>query len=211
MSADIIFRFVSYFSAGSVLIPLLFSIKLRKFSLQEMVLLAYILLSAITEAISLYLVKIAHISNEQIFHGFRVLEVLLLVYLYLFEFNWNRLMVYWPIAILLTRAIIIFLFPEIDRMIFGVIAQSILIGLSIYWYYKVFERLDVSSLTDHPFFWYNTAILFYFGVTFLLGIFENFIREAPELISRFLWCIQLIANIGLNILIAMGLWKTNRK
>ena len=208
MSPYDIFRYLSYISALSVLIPISVFAGIRRLTVQYRILLSYLVLSALADGISYYIVSVLHTGNALIFHGFRIVEVLLLSAFYFEEYKWGKTWCVLFLCIIASIRLALWSFiPEDDNFIFNILSKTLLTGFGIYYFLRLFDRLDVPNLFQHAFFWINCAILFYFGVTLLIGIFEIFIKEISGVIGRFLWAIQLLCNTFFYFILAVGLWK----
>lgn len=86
------------------------------------------------------------------------------------------------------------------------ILSTLVIVLSVYYFYELFIKLEIPYLTKHYFFWVNSAFLIYFASTFFLTVFENFLIQPGVELDLVLWPIQHAATIIFNLIIAKGIW-----
>lgn len=86
----------------------------------------------------------------------------------------------------------------------------IFIFLSLSFFVIRLETIKTRNEIFDYLFWINCAILLYFGSTFILNLFENYIRYDNPQIFVFTWVIQLFATILFNLLIAKGIWTLKK-
>ena len=76
-----------------------------------------------------------------------------------------------------------------------------------------FFRMNVIQSRDEIFdylFWVNSAVLLYFGSTFILTLFEDMIINIPQEIYNSIWIIQLIASLAFVFMISKGIWTARK-
>lgn len=83
---------------------------------------------------------------------------------------------------------------------------ALTIFVSIYYFYETFTEMKIKSLVNHPFFWTNTALLFYVGGGFVFQFFLNAMNKIVPHISDSLWPINNISTIIFNLLILRAIW-----
>jgi hypothetical protein len=86
----------------------------------------------------------------------------------------------------------------------------IIMALALFYFFRIFVNMSIPRLTEHYFFWLNSAFLIYFPSTFLISLFEDIIRNSPHYQIRYLWIIRLFVNIIFNILLTVGICKVKR-
>jgi hypothetical protein len=211
MAADRVLDVLSAVSLLSILVPLFLYFRVSVFNAQLRILLAYLLLSLVVELGSLWIILVLHTQNLHLLRAYSVIELLLLAYLYIYELRYQKLRILWPAGLLVFRFLLHFLLPEHEIRFFGLFSCLLMISLSCIYFYRILDTLEVPVLTRHYFFWINTAVLFYFGGTIFISVFENFIMSASIAVGSMLWIIQLICNIVFHLLLGMGIWKWNLK
>jgi hypothetical protein len=110
-------------------------------------------------------------------------------------------------VILLLAGTLVFLDARLNGVLSGV-RYLIIGGLAVLYFQSVFRQLEIPFLPDHYFFWINSALLFYFGTTLFITLFEDVLRYSWQTTYYMLWPIQLISNTLRNIILSVGLWKT---
>lgn len=89
------------------------------------------------------------------------------------------------------------------------LSLSILL-LSLIFFFRRMETITSRNEIFDYLFWFNSALLFFFGTTIIITLFESYIRfDSPE-IFIFIWPIQLCANILFNLLLLRGLWAMKK-
>lgn len=91
-----------------------------------------------------------------------------------------------------------------------IVEASLIIILSLFFFFKVFTDLEIPRLTDYPFFWVNSAFLIYFGTSFFIFLFNHVIKDFDETIIYFLAGIHHIINITYNILLTVAICKVKK-
>lgn len=82
--------------------------------------------------------------------------------------------------------------------------------LSLIFFFRRMETITSRNEIFDYLFWFNSALLFFYGTTIIITLFESYIRfESPE-IFIFIWPIQLCANILFNLLLVRGLWAMKK-
>lgn len=197
-------------SSLSVLIPIIFSlIRYSAFNNQLKALFIYLIVNLINEIICFVLFS-NKLSTVLSFEIFEIAEGLIILYIYGQQFKLTtKHILIWQSS-LLGLFIVIYLIPGIPSNLGSASVAIVMCILGVVYFYNIFNEMQIPLLSNHYFFWINTAFLFYFGSTFLLSLFENFIRTGTETTAIFLWSIQLISNIIHNFLLSVGIWKTQK-
>jgi len=204
------FEALIYLSIISVLIPTLVLFYKRGFDRERILLLTYLISGLITEVVSLYFVKVMHVSNGAVFHAFTIIEISLVGTVYLYEFGIAQKHLFLGL-IVLVRLLCLPLPDLLETQIFAIISSVVLLTASVYYFYGIFDRLDIPILTQHWFFYINSAVIFYFGISFVYWTFFNQIQTSPIVVYKFLWSIKLCSNIIYHLILAKGLWIVPRR
>ncbi len=210
MSAKDIYIYFSHLSSLSVLIPIIISlIKLSAFNKQLKALFIYLLLNLSNDVIG-YVLFINNTSTTFSFEIFTILQGFIVVYIYSNQFKFShRTMLSIQLLMLCLFLFIHFISPTSSDFS-NAFVDLIICFFGVRYFTQIFINLQVPVLTNYYFFWINTALLFYFGTTFLFSLFENFIRSGDETLAFFTWSIQLISNITHNFLLSIGIWKIKK-
>lgn len=217
MNIDIIYTALFYLSFASLLIPLAFGIlKFKTLNLAFRVLFFYLLISAITEALS-YLLTNRHLDAYfAVQNTFVLVEFLLLAIIYYLEFTSKlirRIILFTSIIYLGITLKVLFESNNylVDQSILSVIEASIMMVFAVYFFYKIQAEMIIPRLTNHPPFWINCAILIYFASAIILFIFDDYIIKCSLVEFQKLWSLHLISNIAYNVLFAIAIWKTRKR
>lgn len=203
---------LTYVSILSILTPILFSLlQHRALNLTLRALFLLVIIGFLTEVICLVL-AMKRIPSTNIFMLYTLIEGILLIFIYRHEesqIKWKKV-----ISIILALYILIFvltLFGNFSHEINSTIEAVILLFLSLKAYLSFLNNTLDSLITDHYFFWFNSAVFLYFGTSFFLVMFENSIRFSDPRISYLTWSIHLVSNIIFNTLLGIGIWKAKTK
>ncbi len=210
------YRVLTYISFISILIPLISGI-LKFTNLNRMLRLvfAYIIIGVITEIFS-YILAGEYLEYYHVLQNtFVVLEYLLFAYIYFIEFNnkYLRGILIFLSLIFISVSIKIFLFSENNQPANfpSVIEAWILISFSTYFFYKIQSEMKITRLKGYPFFWFNCAILLYFASSFIVFLFDDYLRNCKKEEFQEIWSLHLVGNILFNSLLAIGIWKAKHK
>ena len=206
MTFNQVFTFFTYSSALSVLIPLGLFLKPGVFFKNKLLFL-YLLLSLVADSYSYYLIKVLNQNNISLYAIFTCIELFLLGAIYFNQLLWRKLLPYWCLLGLLSVIMVGIFRSDTLLQVVSVASSVLLIGLSTFYFFKVFDEAVIPILTDFPFFWINSGILIGFGTSIFITIFLNLMLELPLFMTQFLWLIQLISNILMNFCFAIALWK----
>ena len=197
----------------SVTIPLVFALtRFKTLNLTLRVLFIFLIISAVTEFLSFFLLD----KNSDIIFAvqniYTFLEYVFLVCIYFLEYTsktMRKIILYFSFAYLIGTIVILFLlnrFTELNDVLNG-INSFVMIALSVYFFYKIQSELNIPSLNQYPFFWFNCAILIYFGTSLILFLCGDYLDKCDIKEFQVLWSLHFIGNIIYNILFAIGLWK----
>jgi len=82
--------------------------------------------------------------------------------------------------------------------------------LSLYFLYKEIKERSVPRLNEYYFFWLNSAILVYFGISFFVFLFSVLLEKSDLKIYNFFKAFSLMVNITYNILLTVSIWKIRK-
>ena len=171
-------------------------------------------LSLITD-VTCYVFAINGIGIDLIIQIYTVAIFILILELYKFEINTKALrkVLSWLALSFIGVALY---FPLFENGIYQinpephVILSIIVVFLSSYYLYDIFIKLEIPRITDHYFFWINSAFLIYFGSTFFIVSFEQVLVQSDSKLDLMLWPIQHVSAIIFNLIIAKGIWTMKR-
>lgn len=92
------------------------------------------------------------------------------------------------------------------------IETVIVIVLSITYFFRLINNVQIPKLTDYYLFWLNTSFLIYFCGSLFIFIFETFILYNHDKNVRNLWILHNIFNIVYNVLLAKSVftWRKTK-
>ena len=204
-----LYFYFTLISAASVIVPITFSlIKLSAFNKQLKALFIYLLLSLINDSIcfAMFLMNQETLIPIEIYS---TLQCFLIFYIFSKEFKLSTPIITIAQLIMFCLFGLTFIIPNLKFEIIEGAESFLICSLAFYFFYKVFKKLLIPVLTEYYFFWVNTAFLFYFGTTFILVLFDFYIRNSGN-IGVLLWSIQLMTNIIHNFLLTIGIWKVQK-
>jgi len=213
----ILFDILVFLSISSVLIPIFFSIKYyRAFNLELKALFLLLLISFLCDVISL-IFAFNGIHNAIIMNLFSLFHGILAVFIiYKSLFTGSQIVkkVYLAIYYLITAISIISLFKH-DSFENSDLATNLLFGIFIiigclFFYYFLLKEMVVESLRKYYFFWIITAFFLSKCLSLFISISEDYITDVNNG-AYFLWVIQMISNIGFNLLAAIGICQIKHK
>ncbi|MFT5777745.1 MAG: hypothetical protein ACI837_000693 [Crocinitomicaceae bacterium] len=171
-----------------------------------------VILEVVTEYICGYL-SLNYINNQIVIHLYTVIFTTLIFFLY------RKLIKSRPILYVGLGLLIIFYITAGSEFIANyngpnTYAYSTLSLISIFFsvalFFQMINDLNIDSFRSNGYFWINSAILFYFGTTFCLTLFESYVHlEHPDLLMQ-IWPIQLLSNIIFYFMLSRGIWLINR-
>jgi len=208
---------LSYISSFSVLVPAAVSIikwkslnhVLRLFSL-------YLVITALKESVCVYLALQSR-HNVQVYNVAAILEYLIYFYLFYTEFTEKAFkratMAMLAAVCVVYLADIIFINGIKGNNVYtsSIGAISITV-LSLVYFYQLMIKTEHTSLTSVPMFWISTGLIFYYAGTTVLYGFADHYEALPAEQRAFLWRINSVLNIMLNVLFTIAiLCKPSKK
>lgn len=205
-----------YFSIFIQFLPFFFLIFIKNKVLQKIkrTLLFLCFIYIITDFLSLLLAPI-YKNNNPIYHIYTLTTGLLILYFYKSLFTNKKTILLLNCSMLFFSTISLFLFFYNDGYRFNNTFSNILISVfiisfSIYYFYTLFVKMNIKNLLNYPQFWIVSAFLIFFGTTFYLSLFEDFVRSYNYNLLNYIWPIHLTSTIIFNLLLSKGIW-TMRK
>lgn len=188
--------------------------KYKTFDSVLKVLFLYLIICAFTEATS-YLLAINKTHNYFVRHTFTFLEFTFITIIYYIHFTEKKIRNFIGISyfiFLILCLVILGLkrgYNQPDNLLSSYEA-AIFIYLSLYFLYKEINEQVVPRLNEYYFFWLNSAILVYFGISLFLFLFGVLIEKSDLVVYNFFKAFSLMINITYNILLAISLWKIKK-
>jgi hypothetical protein len=112
------------------------------------------------------------------------------------------LLVYWTI-ISLTNGIFY------SNTIGMIMTSLIPFVLSLLTFYSIAKESRYADLLSEPVYWVTSSILIHFGLGLVALVSLEFLSSDEKLLAA-IWPLVLISNIIHNIIISIGIWKTNQ-
>lgn len=201
------YHILIYLSTTSVLVPFYYSIRRYKaFNQPLKALFLYLVISLLTEVVS-NAFSYYNVRTNLPFQLFTVFEYFSIIYIYYKELKLVKNYFILSLSVFFTIVAFIKFSPIQSNDIVASTEALIIVGLAVYYFYKVSGDVSIQHVTENYFFWINTGFLFYFGIAFFIFLFDNYIRHSDELTGIYLLTIHLFANIIYNILLTIGIWK----
>jgi hypothetical protein len=198
-----------------VLVPIVAcALRYKAFDNVLKVLFFYLIICAITEAVS-YLLAINKIHNYFVRHLFTFLECTLITTIYFLHFQTNTIRNFikgfYFVFFSLSLVIMVFNggYSGPDNILSSYEA-CLFIGLPLYFLYKEINDRSVPRLNEYYFFWLNSAILIYFGISFFLFLFGVFIEKTDSNVYNYFRGVSLSVNVIYNTLLAVSVWKIKK-
>lgn len=176
----------------------------------------YLMLSVLTQAISLFLWK-KSINNLPVLHVFTVLEFILLFAYYSFQSK-PLLTRFWFYAIL----VLFLLFALLDAFVlenlhsFNIYSRSleafIFIGCTVHWFIRSLTiESKVIFREQNALKYMNAGFFIYFSGSLILFAFSNYINHLGRPLLMNIWTLHTLLLIVLYLFILTGFCKINRK
>lgn len=215
MNFETVITNFAHISAASVLIPFLLLIfKYKAFNKTLKALFIYVCSSIISELLGLLSLEFPQLGIP-ISYSFALLEFSIIAYLFFYEFEKTSIKKYiqYLIIIFFTISFGIWCISqklELAEEVTSPLEFALIIILSITYFYKIFIELSIPHLTNHPFFWFNSAFLLYFGTNFLIFLFHNYVQVSSKNVISLMGCLHLLMCIIYNIMLSIGICKVKR-
>ena len=154
--------------------------------------------------------------NSFILNIYEIIETLMVFYFYCILFNISKKKI-------LISVFLFGIFCSVDFYInngnrhYGnhmIIESLMAITFSLLTFQFPFSlrKFHITNIYQSNIFWYNSALFIYFTSCFFLSLFMNYMLENDMKLFFYAWGIcHSIANIILNMLIAIGFWKSKHQ
>lgn len=207
MESDIKFAIISYFSGISVFVPLVFFYFFGINSQQLRWVFLYVIVSVIFETTSFIEVKFLRQSNIELYNVYTFFQLGTLGNIYFLGSSWNKRALLLPFFLLILLLVIVFSGKIYFYTVINCTEPLIFCFLSVRYFITRIKNLEHMDFFSNYLNWLNIGVLFYFGVTSFLLIFEGSIRLFNPTISSTLWMIQMISNIIFHTILSLSIWK----
>ncbi len=212
----LIFKALLYISYFSIVVPFLFLFRRKHVlrSRQFQIVTVLLIVSVIADVIGYILIK-NEISNLVINNLYFLASFVILSLLYARLLTGGRTAIY--IFIGLTVC-----FSAWDSLtqqsITGVqsyvitLCSVLAFGYSLIYFDHLLHTSPASDLTKFPFFWINSAIMYYYGMNLFIFIFSTYIFEnLKDNEILVVWIFHNVNNIIKNILLAIGIYHAGKE
>jgi hypothetical protein len=213
---DNVFYILMYFSIFIQFLPFFLLLFISNKILQNLrrILLLLCSIHLVSDFLSLFLAPI-YKNNNPIYHIFTLLTGVLVLYFYKSLFASKKIALLIQSLMLMFTTISIFLFfykegYKFNNTFSNIFLCVLIVLLSLYYFFNMFIEMKVKNLLKHPQFWIASAFLIFYGTTFYLSLFEDFIRSYNNDLCNYIWPIHLISTIIFNLILTKGIW-TMRK
>jgi hypothetical protein len=210
MQAGVIIAYVSF---GSILLPILIALFDLKRTWTDLRLLCLILiLSLASDLLSLlfirYSINTYIVGNIYLITQFAVLALM-------FRKNLPYRLGVDTLLILATLLCIVnltnFQGPWIFNSFSNVVASLALIGLCMFYFYRLINDLPIVHIQHLPMLWITFGVLTYYAGNFFLFLVNNYLTLGVFGSQPIMWILHNLLNIIKNVLFAIALWQTYRR
>lgn len=215
-NSNYLFSLFSYLSSATTIIPFIIAFTRRGFLPKEFKVLWLLLsISIMTDLLGYIFTFLLKISNLQLFNLYTLLELVLLSFVYYIIISikiWKSLIISFAIIFLWYGLFFVDIWNIKTLNSSLLTAESIFITfLSILSFHHLLEHSENINILSVPFFWVNTAMIFYFVGNLFLHIFSSYLQEHALFDFYELWGLwHSLLNILFYSLISIGFWKIKR-
>lgn len=211
-----LFDVLMYLAIVSPLVPFVFLLIKGNKTTETLrnVLFMVVISSIFADILSLILAKIS-VNTYPISHIYILVIALLLLYLYaqMIVWKWIRPAILGMSLVILGtffyEAIILEGIYDANTYTNGITSITMVI-LSLLYFYSRLDLIQSKEELYNSYFWINCALLIYFGSTFFVTLFEEYVRNENPSLFDVTWPIQFIATIVFNLILAKGIWATTK-
>lgn len=203
-------------SSFIVIIPVLLSIYKFKSLIKVQVKLVYLLLIVLIVEVISNMLWYKKINNMPLYHFFTVIQFLLIVNIYrraLSQTFSKKFFASLSVGFVVF-AIINTIFLQ-GLMTFNsnttTLLGSLVIFLSLSYFYALLKEVKYSTLETNPMFWINSGFLIYFSSSLILFFMNNTLFKGITAASHMLWGLHAIINIVLTIFYTVAIWVKPKK
>lgn len=215
-NSNYLFSLFSYLSSATTFIPFIIAFTKRGFLPKEFKVLWLLLsISILTDFLGYVFTFLLKISNLQLFNLFTLLELVLLSFMYYVIISikiWKYLIISFVIIFMLYGLFFVDIWNIKTLNSALLTAESIFITfLSIHGFHHLLKHSENINILSVPFFWINTALIFYFVGNLFLHLFSTILQEHALYTFYELWGLwHSSLNIIFYILISIGFWQIKR-
>lgn len=167
----------------------------------------------LTTEISCKILSVLGIYNYPIIHAYTVLNSFILFLLYSKLIRSQKLVIFNIVlvfSIIISGVIEITIAPFAPNVITSILQGLLGVVLATSFFSQMINDPRIANLRLYPLFYMNSAVLFYFGTTICLRLFEFYIHFYSPEMKYFIWPFQLIANIIYHLILARSIWLMKR-
>lgn len=207
------FYTLTYISAFSGLLPLISCIARFKILSRTLnVLLFYLCVTVLVEAIG-FLLSTYNIQNYSVKNIYTFTEctcICLMYYLQIKNSLVKKILVSVYVIFLTLSVLLLVLMKAYNRPdhVINSLEGWIVLMTGSYYLFELYSDLSIQSLSGYYFTWINAGLLIYFSASLFMFFFNDYIEKIGLARYYKIYSIHLTANILLNILISIGVWKT---
>ena len=173
-----------------------------------------ILIGIVTELASTIYSWYFKLPNSFILNVYKIIETLMVFYFYCILFNISKKKIFISVSLFGIFCLIDFNYSYGNRN-YGnhMIVESLMaIVFSLLAFQFPLRKYHVTNIYQSNMFWYNSALFIYFTSCFFLSLFMNYMLENDMKLFFYAWGIcHSLANMILNMLIAIGFWKSKHQ
>lgn len=90
---------------------------------------------------------------------------------------------------------------------FNSLQTIIVLVLSILWFVRIFNNLELDSFTKSPNFYFVSGLILYYSGTIFLFLYSSFIYKVDKSNFHAFWMLNIFFNLVLRTLLIVGVWK----
>jgi len=202
---------LAYCSMFSVLIPIFFLLRKKQNFKNSIIKIlgALLFVSLVSDLASLILFKLGGKSSTPIVNTFFITQFVLLSCVY-YRLLKNKNLSYIAAILFLLFSVlnIVFIqpFTEFQSWILT-LGSIILMCYSIVYFLQLLDFPPTLNLFRHFSFWFNMAVFYYFGASFLVFISRNYVLQTQSLrFTNMVWGFHNVNTIIKNILFAIAIY-----
>lgn len=209
---DILMYFAIFIQVLPILLLLSIRNKVQIFLKRTLFLLCTI--NIVTDLLSIIMAPI-YKNNNPIYHVYTLVIgiIILIMYKSFFKIKILKSIINFSIIFFSILSIFIFFYHDgykYNNTVSNILLSILIVTLSFVYFYILFIDMKIKNLLIHPPFWIISAFLIFYGSTFYLSLFEDFISSYNYNLLNYTWPVQLITTIIFNLILAKGIW-TMRK
>ena len=209
-----IYKFITYFAAYFTIVPIITGI-IKKVYLSKLLIPIFILLCfyIVIESVLIFYSQ-RHLNNLFIFRFLVPAEITLLSIFYYNVLHQSTLkyfviggyVVFWIAAAIDYNYNSMLAYNDVESAISGIL----LVVFSFFTFYDMMKNINNQPLLAIPLFWINCSVLIFFGLTFFLDLFYNWIITMYGKTHPAITLINPIANLFYYTFISIGFWKLRK-